>query len=156
MKNKYIYRNISASMTPDKRLDQVEPILADVAQKTDRLIESNGQILEVATRADINAKIAAKGIIDLTIEMRQQFGQQQTQIDQLKTGMNDRFGQVDSRFNSVDNRFEQVDSRLDQLTSDQAELRQEMRNGFQEVNLKFTQFTQTQEQILRLLLDRLK
>ncbi|GAB3025683.1 hypothetical protein [Spirosoma pulveris] len=143
-------------MTPDKRLDQIEPILADVALKTDRLIESNGQILEIATRADTNAKIAAKGIADLTVEMRQQFGQQQHQIDRLRTEMNERFGQVDSRFGQIDSRFEQVDSRLDQLTSDQAELRQEMRNGFQEVNLKFTQFTQTQEQILKLLLDRLK
>lgn len=97
-------------MTPDKRLDQIELVLADVALKTDRLIESNGQILEVATRADSNAKLAAKGVADLTIEMRQQFGQQQNQIDLLRT----------------------------------------------EMNQKFTQVAQTQQQILTLLLDRLK
>jgi hypothetical protein len=77
-------------MTPDKRLDQIEPVLANVAQKTDRLIESNGQILEVATRADSNAKIAAKGVADLTIEMRQQF----RQVDQ-------QFGQVNQQFEQV-------------------------------------------------------
>ncbi len=115
-------------MTPDKRLDQVEPVLADVALKTDRLIESNGQIFDVATRADTNARIAAKGVADLTIEMRQQFGQQQNQIDQLRTEMNDRFEQV---------------------IIEQVELRKEM-------NLKFTQVAQTQEQILTLLLDRQK
>lgn len=61
-------------MNPRKRLDQIEPVLADVALKTDRLIESNGQILAIAIRADTNAKLAAKGVADLTIEMRQQFG----------------------------------------------------------------------------------
>ncbi|GAB3799032.1 hypothetical protein GCM10028819_21460 [Spirosoma humi] len=143
-------------MTPDKRLDQIEPVLADVALKTDRLIESNGQILEVAIRADSNAKLAAKGVADLTIEMRQQFGQQQNQIDQLKTEMNSRFEQVDSRFEQVDNRFEQVDNRFEQVDNrfeqvinEQIELRKEM-------NQKFSQVAQTQEQILTLLLDRLK
>lgn len=129
-------------MTPDKRLGQIEPVLADVALKTDRLIESNGQILEVSTRADSNAKLAAKGVADLTIEMRQQFGQQQNQIDLLRAEMNDRFEQVDNRFEQVDNRFEQV-------INEQIELRKEM-------NLKFSQVAQTQEQILTLLLDRLK
>jgi chromosome segregation ATPase len=164
-------------MTPDKRLDQIEPILADVALKTDRLIESSGQILDIATRVDTNARIAAKGIVDLTAEMRQQFGRQQTQIDLLKADMNDRFGQVDDRFDRVDQRLEQVDQRFDsvnqrfdsvdqrfdsvnqrfdrvdqrfeQVIIEQAELRKEM-------NMKFAQVAQTQEQILTLLLDRLK
>lgn len=143
-------------MTPDKRLDQIEPVLADVALKTDRLIESNGQILEVATRADSNAKLAAKGVADLTIEMRQQFGQQQNQIDLLRAEMNGRFEQVDGRFEQIDGRFEQVDSRFDkvddrfeQVVNEQIELRKEM-------NQKFTQVAQTQQQILTLLMDRLK
>lgn len=133
-------------MNPNKRLDQIEPVLADVALKTDRLIESNGQILDIATRADTNAKLAAKGVADLTIEMRQQFKQQQNQIDQLRVDM--------------DGRFEQVDRRFDQLAE---ELRQEMQEGFHDMNNKFTgmnhkftQISQTQEQILTLLLDRLK
>ncbi|GAB4032891.1 hypothetical protein [Spirosoma jeollabukense] len=117
-------------MTPDKRLDQIEPVLADVAQKTDRLIESNGQILEVALRADTNAKIAAKGVADLTVEMRQQFGQ------------------VGQRFDSVDQQFEQQQNQIDGL-------RQEVQQGFQEVNQKFAQVEKTQQQILTLLLDRL-
>ncbi|GAB3772124.1 hypothetical protein GCM10028818_11930 [Spirosoma horti] len=128
-------------MNPNKRLDQIEPVLADVALKTDRLIESNGQILEIATRADTNAKLAAKGIADLTIEMRQQFGQQQNQIDLLRVETN--------------SRFEQVDVRFEQLSDEQAKLRQEMKEGFHDVNQKFTQVAQTQQQILTLLLDRL-
>lgn len=123
-------------MTPDKRLDQVEPVLADVAQKTDRLIESNGQILTVSLRADNNAAITAKGIADLTLEMRQQFKRQQNQIDQL--------------FNSQT----ELNQKTDQLAGDQAKLRQEMQKGFQEVNQNFAQVTQVQQQILALLLDR--
>ena len=140
-------------MNPNKRLDQIEPVLADVALKTDRLIESNGQILDIATRADANAKLAAKGVADLTIEMRQQFKQQQNQIDQLRADMNGQFEQVNGR-------FEQVDRRFDQLAQ---ELRQEMQEGFHDMNnkftgmhQKFTQISRTQEQILTLLLDRLK
>lgn len=143
-------------MTPDKRLDQVEPVLADVAQKTDRLIESNGQILEIAIRADNNASIAARGVADLTIEMRQRFGhvnEQFVQVSQRFEQVDQRFDQVDQRFDQqqiqIDQRFESVDQRFDQQQNQIDHLRQEM-------NQKFTQVQQTQEQILTLLLDRLK
>ncbi|ADB40564.1 hypothetical protein [Spirosoma linguale] len=143
-------------MTPDKRLDQIEPILADVALKTDRLIESNGQILEIATRADANATIAAKGIADLTIEMRQQFGHQQHQIDQLKTEMNERFGHVDEQFSQMNNRFGQIDERFEQMNERFGQQQAQIDLLRTEMNHKFAQVTQTQEQILTLLLDRLK
>lgn len=58
-------------MTPDDRLDQLEPLMVDSLQKTDRLIEGQGQILEVATRADQKADITAKGLADLTIKVNQ-------------------------------------------------------------------------------------
>ncbi|MBD2699254.1 hypothetical protein IC229_01310 [Spirosoma sp. BT702] len=111
-------------MTLNKRLDQIELILADVVQKTDRLIESNGRILEIALRADSNAHLAARGVASLTIEMHR-------------------------RFEKVDQRFEQIDQRFDQQQMQIETLRQEM-------NQKFVQFEQTQQQILTLLLDRLK
>lgn len=53
----------------------------------------------------------------------------------------------------MNNRFEQVSSQFDQLAK---ELRQEMQEGFHTMNRKFTLVSQTQEQILTLLLDRLK
>ena len=108
-------------MTPDKRLDQIGPVLADVSQITDRLIESNGQILEVALRADTNAQIAARGVADLTIKMRQRFAQ----VDQQQIRIDERFGQVDQRFDQQQN---QID-----------DLRTEMREGFLQVNQKFEQ-----------------
>ncbi|WP_020600322.1 hypothetical protein [Spirosoma panaciterrae] len=60
-------------MTPDRRLDQLEPIMADSLQKIDRLIEGQGQILEVATRADQKADITAKGVAELTISTQRQY-----------------------------------------------------------------------------------
>lgn len=42
-------------MTPDKRLNQIEPIMADVLQKVDRLVEGQGQLVEFAvnTKAEL-------------------------------------------------------------------------------------------------------
>ncbi|WP_210422440.1 hypothetical protein [Spirosoma sp. KCTC 42546] len=159
-------------MPPDKPerrtgLDQIEPVLADVAQKTDRLIESNGQILVIATRADANAQIAARGVADLTIEMRQRF----EQVDRRFVRVDERFDQVDHRFVRIDERFDQqqiqidqrfeqqqiqMDQRFDQQQNQIDDLRTEMREGFLQVNQKFEQVSQTQQQILTLLLDRIK
>ncbi|GAB4022292.1 hypothetical protein GCM10028808_69600 [Spirosoma migulaei] len=46
-------------MTPDKRLNQIEPVLADFVQKVDRLIEGNGQIInEVSKISGIEQQVA--------------------------------------------------------------------------------------------------
>lgn len=92
-------------MTPDRRLDQLEPVVADTAQKVDRLIETNGQILDVAVRGDANAELAAKGIANLTVsfnefkrEVREGFEQINQKIDtevgSLRQEMNQRFDQL--------------------------------------------------------------
>ena len=39
-------------MTPDRRLDQLEPLMADSLQKIDRLIEGQGKLVELATNTD--------------------------------------------------------------------------------------------------------
>jgi len=66
-------------MTPDRRLDQLEPLMADSLQKIDRLIEGQGQIIEIAIRADQNADTAARGIANLTVSTQKQF-------EELKAG----------------------------------------------------------------------
>ena len=80
-------------MTPDRRLDQLEPLMADSLQKIDRLIEGQGQLTEIATRADQKADTTAKGVAELTISTQKQFeelraGQEQlrTVQEQLRTG----------------------------------------------------------------------
>lgn len=92
-------------MTPERRLNQLEPVVADTAQKVDRLIETNGQILDVALRGDANAELAAKGVANLTVnfndfrqEVREGFQQINQKIDtevsSLRQEMNQRFDQL--------------------------------------------------------------
>ncbi|WP_198174788.1 hypothetical protein [Spirosoma arboris] len=76
-------------MTPDKRLDQIEPIMADVLQKVDRLIEGQGKLVEVATRADQNANTAAKGITNLTITTQKQYEELKAGQELLKAGQDE-------------------------------------------------------------------
>jgi len=123
-------------MTPDRRLNQIEPILADVVQKVDRLIDSNGQILEVAIRADnnaaqakTNAEIAARGIAALTTEMRDGFQQVDVHFQQVDV----HFQQVDARFQQVDIHFQQINARIDGLENSQAEFRQEVNQRFDQL-----------------------
>jgi hypothetical protein len=46
-------------MTPERRLDQLEPLMADALQKIDRLIEGQGKLIDIVTRADQNAANAS-------------------------------------------------------------------------------------------------
>ncbi|GAB3895888.1 hypothetical protein [Spirosoma agri] len=96
-------------MTPGRRLDQIEPVLADVAQKTDRLIESNGQIFELATKNNTVIEITAKGLADLTVLVNGRFNA----VDSRFEGVNGRFDMVDDRFEGVNSRFDMVDDRFE-------------------------------------------
>ena len=60
-------------MTPDRRLDQLEPLMADSLQKIDRLIEGQGQLTELATRTDQKAETTAKGVAELTVSTQRQY-----------------------------------------------------------------------------------
>jgi hypothetical protein len=71
-------------MTPNQRLDQLEPLMADALQKIDRLIEGQGQILEIATRAEQKADTTAKGVADLTTYVQQGFTNVQRDIAHVK------------------------------------------------------------------------
>ena len=113
-------------MTPDKRLNQIEPVMADVLQKTDRLIEGQGQIIEIATRADQNANTAAKGVANLTVTTQK-------------------------RLDQIDNRFDQVDSRFDQLDANQNVTRQDVGEMRQDI----ADLKAGQELILQILRDKL-
>lgn len=60
-------------MTPDRRLDQLEPLVADVLQKVDRLIEGQGRLIDDIHRVEHKADLAAKGVADLTLITQQQY-----------------------------------------------------------------------------------
>lgn len=67
-------------MTPDRRLDQLEPLMAESLQKIDRLIEGHGQLVELAisTKAELErvkttGDITATGLANLTTYVQQGF-----------------------------------------------------------------------------------
>ena len=80
-------------MTPDRRLDQLEPLMADVLQKVDRLIEGQGQLVELATttRAELEqvkttGEITASGLANLTVYVQKGFTDMKQDISELKAG----------------------------------------------------------------------
>lgn len=73
-------------MTPDRRLDQLEPLIADVLQKVDRLIEGQGQLIEVVSRTDQKVDTTAKGLANLTLQVQQGFDDIRKDIADMKAG----------------------------------------------------------------------
>jgi hypothetical protein len=80
-------------MTPDRRLDQLEPLMADVLQKVDRLIEGQGQLVELATTTRVEleqvktaGEITANGLANLTTYVQQGFANVERDMADLKTG----------------------------------------------------------------------
>lgn len=81
-------------MTPDRRLDQLEPEVAEVLQKTDRLIEGQGQLVDLATKtkADLDqakatGEITATGLAKLTVtvnDLRAEINQRFDRSDQIQ------------------------------------------------------------------------
>lgn len=88
-------------MTPDRRLDQLEPLIADVLQKVDRLVEGQGQVLEVSVRADQNAEVAARGVANLTVETQKGFSDVQQDISQVDRNISDLRTEVNQRFDQL-------------------------------------------------------
>lgn len=135
-------------MTPDRRLDQLEPLMADSLQKTDRLIEGQGQLTEIATRADQNADTAARGVANLTLQTQQSFIEVRRDITL-----------VDGKLTQVDGKLAQVDAKVNQIAEDQAELRQEMQKNITQVDEKVdslrTEMNQRFDQLITLIQERL-
>ena len=97
-------------MTPDRRLDQLEPLMADSLQKIDRLIEGQGQLLDVATRADQKADTTAKGVANLTIAVQEGFTNVRTGVEQVDQKIDDQIGafrqEVQLEFQKVNQKFD--------------------------------------------------
>lgn len=156
-------------MTPDKRLNQLEPVVADIAQKQDRLIGQMGamagelaivknDVTEVKTntsqlRADViriekKADTTAAGLANLTIEVRQGFER------------------VDNRLNSIEGDVSTLKSDVSTLKSDVSTLKSDVSTLKSDVStlksdvivLKadVSEIKQTQRLILTILQERLK
>jgi hypothetical protein len=73
-------------MTPNERLDQLEPLVADALQKIDRLIEGQGKIVDLAIKTEqrvnkIEQKVGttAQAVAKLTVSSQRQY-------EELKVG----------------------------------------------------------------------
>lgn len=102
-------------MTPDRRLDQLEPVMADVLQKVDRLIEGHGQLVELAvdTKAQLEqtkktGEITADGLANLTVYVQQGFAN----VDQGFVNVQKEFANVDQGFVNVQKEFANVDQKF--------------------------------------------
>lgn len=97
-----------AHMTPDRRLDQLEPLMADSLQKIDRLIEGQGKLVDLAvnTRGELDeVKITldevktigentAQAVADLTVNTQKSLAGVDDKVDDLRAEMNQRFDQL--------------------------------------------------------------
>ncbi len=95
-------------MIPNRRLDQLEPLVADVLQKVDQLIEGQGQLVELAVRADQNAEVAARGIGKLTVNTQQGFTNVRRDIAQVDLKVDDLRQEINQQFTEVNQRFDQL------------------------------------------------
>lgn len=141
-------------MTPEKRLNQIEPELAEVIQKVDRLIESNGQILELALNTKDAGESTARAVANLTVYTQAQFDQVYVRFDQV----DDKFNKVDTKFDTVDTRFDTVDTRFDAVDTrfDGVNVRFDKVDANQnEMRLDIAQLKAGQELILQILREKL-
>lgn len=105
-------------MTPDERLNQLEPAMADGLQKIDRLIENQGLLVNEVSKIpgiEKNVGIIAKGVVDLTTNVNARFDNVDTRFDDVSTqfnGVNTRFDGVNTRFDDVDTRFDGVNTQF--------------------------------------------
>ena len=105
-------------MTPEGRFNQIEPVLADVVQKVDRLIEANGQIITEVSKIpgiERTVSITAKGVVDLTANMNTRFDQTRLRFDQQQGQISDLQHEMNQGFNEVKQQFAEVNQRFDQL-----------------------------------------
>ena len=117
--------------------------MADSLQKIDRLIEGQGQLTEIATRADQKADITAKGVADLTLQTQQAFAevrqnftgvaQNFAQIDQNFTEVRQDIIQVDAKVGRVDEKVDRVDAKVDRVNEKVDSLRAEMNQRFDQL-----------------------
>ena len=153
---------IFAHMTPDKRLNQMEPLVADVLQKVDRLIEGQGQLVEfvVGIKAELDqVKVTGERTAAELTQVKVTGERTAAELTQVKvtgertaaelTQVKVTGEQTIAGLNQVKATGEITANGLAKLTLVTAGLRDEMRE-------RFDRNEQTQQEILTLLRERLK
>lgn len=97
-------------MTPDRRLDQVEPALAEGLQKIDRLVDGQGKLVDLTTSTDRKADTTAKGVVNLTLKA-DQIAKDQAE---LRQELQKDIVQVDGKVNQVDEKVDRLRTEMNQ------------------------------------------
>ncbi|WP_421828201.1 hypothetical protein [Larkinella sp.] len=105
-------------MTEKERLDQLEPLVAEIALKQDRMLGQIGMIvdqvsLHTVRLDDLTRRVTstekkidtlASGLANVTID-----------LNETRQEIRNRLDQVDQRFDKIDQRFDKIDQRFDKL-----------------------------------------
>ncbi|MBC7572326.1 MAG: hypothetical protein H7319_21735 [Spirosoma sp.] len=103
-------------MTPDRRLDQLEPLMADSLQKIDRLIEGQGKILDFAVNTNAEVQEIKQQLAGLSERTDQQFVDLSARTEQQLAGLSER---TDQQFVDLSSRTEQHLAGLSERTDQQ-------------------------------------
>jgi DNA repair exonuclease SbcCD ATPase subunit len=101
-------------MTPDKRLDQIEPVLAELLLRQDKLEQKVDQLNSIALRT---IKIIEKHgeSIAFLLENQMALSARVDKIELRLDKIEDRLDKIETRLDRMDSRFDQIDVRLDKM-----------------------------------------
>lgn len=130
-------------MTPDRRLDQLEPVVAEVLQNTDRLVEGQGRLVNLTTKTQADVD-----------QIKTDVSQVRTDVEQVRTDV----GQVKADVEQVRADVEQVKADVGQVkatgeitATGLAKLTVNVQQGFLDVRQDLAQIdAKTDERIDRL------
>lgn len=114
-------------MTPHRRLDQIEPVMADVLQKVDRLIEGHGQIITEVSKIpgiETNTNNTAEAVAKLTVSTQRQYEGLKGQFDELK-GQTQR--QHEELKDQTQRQYEELKGQYNELKASQNAIMQYLR-----------------------------
>lgn len=130
-------------MTPDRRLDQLAPLMADSLQKIDRLIEDQGKLVDLAvnTKAELDEVKAtgdatAKAVADLAINTK-------AELSEVKA--------IGDATTAVANLAVSTQQQFDRLNTGQGELQENVID----LNANVAGLKANQELILQILREKL-
>lgn len=160
-------------MTPDRRLDQLEPLMADSLQKIDRLIEGQGKILELAintkndldefkkeVREDLNG--VKTDLNEFKKEVREDLNGVKTDLSGVKTDLNGFKIEVKADFDGVKSDLAEVKGELGRVkktveltAAGLAELTVSNQRQFDEIKIGQQELRDSQEAIMQYLRNKL-
>ncbi|SFD82626.1 hypothetical protein [Spirosoma endophyticum] len=124
-------------MTPDRRLDQLEPLMADSLQKIDRLIEGQGKLVELATNTDQKVDV----------------------VDRKADKIDRKVDAVDRKVDIVDQKVDVVDRKVDTVVKGVADLTVSTQRQFSELTVstqrQYEELKPGQEAIMQFLREKL-